>query len=192
MISRKYPHNAKGLEINERPLDFSNSEFWHYLHEQKVAAEADRNRNTQNVNETERTLCGQIMLFTTVLLTGSIFFLGDNDTRSALTTVQAVFIISSLLLLFASAIFGILYFFKIISFFERWAQAADKVADVYNDREFNTWKEATDQLSKAQLGIPTKTDKRLLNAQLISLGIAGLAYLGLIAGILFDFTSITT
>lgn len=190
-MNKKNPHNRKGLEINNRPLDFDNPEFWHYLQGQKTSAEADRNRNTQNVNETERTLCSQIMLFTTVLLTGSVFFLGDRGAVVELTTIQRVLILSGLIFLFTSAILGILYFFKIMTFFERWAFAADKVADVYNDREFSTWKEATDKLSKAQADVPTNTKTGLLVGQLIFLGLAGLAYMGLIAGILFDLRFLT-
>jgi hypothetical protein len=56
---------------NDQPLDFSNTELLEWLRAEAVRAEVKRDDNVSSVNRTELALCGQVMLVTTVLLTGS-------------------------------------------------------------------------------------------------------------------------
>jgi hypothetical protein len=179
---KKSPNN----NANDRPLDFSNHELWLWLQEQKAKADHDRNRHIESSNQTERALCGQLMLITTVLLTGNVVLFSNKDTYTSLTNLQSYLLIAGIVFLCLSITAGIKHYFEVMNFFTLWAKTEDSRADIYNNQDFETWTEAGALLTAVDADAPKSTNNKWLLAQLISLGSAVALYLLLVSGVLFD------
>lgn len=181
---------ARDDTANKSPVDFNDPYTANTLQRLKNAAENEVSRNSQNFNETERSLCGQAMLFTTVLLTGSVFLLGDTTSRDGLTSNQAILILAALISLFGSALFGFMYFFEMLRFYKNNAYSADARLDILDNPRFKTWEEGKDMLNDTMEDTKPENDYKLLIFQLAFLGAASIAYICLIMSLLFDFAGL--
>jgi hypothetical protein len=92
--------------------------------EQKSAS--DSNRNIENANETERSLCGQLMLVSTVFLTVSVVVLGNNDSRSSLAWSGHLLILVTFITVLLSIACGVKYYFDNIAFYTNWEEYITK------------------------------------------------------------------
>jgi hypothetical protein len=141
-------------------------------------------------NETERALCAQLMLVDTVMLTGTLVALGDQDLFEALTTLVCTLILLAFAFLLISMGFGIAYYFRIIRYNKTWAKAKHRAMREFLDTANKTWDELRKKTNDHQVSIPEELDTVLLRIQIIFIAGATLAYLVALFGLLFNVSNI--
>jgi len=89
-------------------------------------------------NETERSLSGQLILLTTVLITANILFLGDGAIISKITHAQKEYVFSALILEAIATIAGIINYLRIEYYYNKWASTFYKSASIIYERKYKT------------------------------------------------------
>jgi hypothetical protein len=176
---------------NSLPLDFGNEALLNFLEKEAIRTEGKRDDNASMSSQVELNLCGQLMLLSTVLLTGSVVWFGSKDVTSSLTLLQTGALLLMFMCLFTSISAGIKYYFVLSGFFQKWAESEDKVSDVFRDKEFATWGEVVKKIKVARKGLDNLAERKWLWVQIILLGLAVLSLFSLVCGVLFDFTWLT-
>lgn len=179
------------LPPEDRPLNFNNSDFTDFLRNEAIRVEEKRDKNADSSTQAELHLCNQLMLLSTVLLTGSVVWFGSKDVTRSLTQFQTIALIMMLIFLITSVSAGIKYYFILSNFFGRWALSEEKVSDVYRNREFTTWNEAIKKIKVTRKGLDNSANRFWLFCQITLLSLAVVSLMLLISGVLFDFTFIT-
>ncbi|HEY4964197.1 MAG TPA: hypothetical protein VIH90_05870 [Candidatus Saccharimonadales bacterium] len=141
-------------------------------------------------NETERALCAQLMLIDTVLLTGTLVAVANQDLFNALTTPVSTLILLALVFLLISMGFGIKYYFTIIGYDKKWAIAKHRAMREFLDNSIQTWGELRKKTNDHQTDIPEELDTTFLRMQIIFIAGAALAYLIALFGLLFNVSNI--
>jgi len=157
-----------------------------FMHERKASYEADRNRNSASANETERSLCGQLMLVSTVLLTGFVIFFGSRENTTKFTPHQIKLLISGIALLCFSIAAGVKYYFVLNKFFRSWATTDHKTAELYNDDSIKTWEEIQNRTDELQSKNKPESSFTWLFIQIALLASAAIAYVMLLIVLLID------
>lgn len=137
-------------------------------------------------NETERALCAQLMLIDTVMLTGTLVAIANQDILAALTVPVSVLILLALVFLLISMGFGIGYYFAIITYDKRWAIAKHKAMREFLNNGILTWSGLSRKVNDHQTDIPEELDTILLRIQIIFTAGAALFYLVALFGLLFN------
>lgn len=114
--------------------------------EQKAAN--DSNRNIENANETERSLCGQLMLVSTVFLTVSVVVLGNNDGLSNLSWLGRLLILATFTIVLLSIACGIKYYFESVEFYKGWAKFHHDVYETFRDGNLGVGKVDIEELNQ--------------------------------------------
>jgi len=141
-------------------------------------------------NETERALCAQLMLVDTVMLTGTLVALANQDLFEALTTPVSTLILLAFGFLLISMGFGIAYYFSIIRYNKTWARAKHKAMREFLDGSNMTWSELRKKTNDPQTSIPEELGIILLRIQIIFIAAATVYYLVALFGLLFNVGSI--
>jgi hypothetical protein len=136
-------------------------------------------------NETERSLSGQLILLTTVLITANILFLGDGAIISKITHAQKEYIFSALILEAIATIAGIINYLRIEHYYNEWATNFYETAEMVNDRKYKTPTGLNRKLSANQEKVKERKFRFALWAQILTI-IGSLAiYLALLYNIFF-------
>lgn len=141
-------------------------------------------------NETERALCAQLMLIDTVLLTGTLVAIANQDLFNALTTPVSTLILLALVLLLLSIGFGVKYYFAIIGYDKKWAIAKHKAMREFLDNSIQTWGELSKKTNDHQTDIREELDGTFLRIQIVFIAGAAVAYLIALFGLLFNVSDI--
>lgn len=183
---------SSGKSPTEDPIDFTRPEVFGFIHATRDGYIHQRDRSLTEENETERALCGQLMLITTVLLSANIVVLSNGDLLKLMSDAQRALMLAGVILLIASIAAGIKYYFQLMHFHFDWAKASNDVVNLHSEVDFKTFKEAGRKVDAIYKDVPTQTPKRWLHWQIKLLGVGSLSYLLLLIAILFDFSFITT
>jgi hypothetical protein len=89
----------------------------------------ERSRNSNDASESERAMCGQIMLISTVLLTGVVAIFGVRSPDNSLTYLQGIVLLMGLLTLALSIYFGICYYRYLALYFEAGATINNNITN---------------------------------------------------------------
>lgn len=141
-------------------------------------------------NETERALCAQLMLIDTVLLTGTLVAIANQDLINALTTPVSMLILLALVLLLFSIGFGVKYYFAIIGYDKKWAIAKHKAMREFLDSSIQTWGELSKKTNDHQTDIREELDGTFLRIQIIFIASAAVFYLVALFGLLFNVSDV--
>ncbi len=182
----------KKKDLNKLPLDFTSETLLNFLEKEAIRTEEKRDDNANMSTQVELNLCSQLMLLSTVLLTGSVVWFGSKDVTKSLTPLQAGALLLMFIFLFMSIATGIKYYFILSKFFEKWAEAEDKVSDVFRDKEFTTWDEVLEKIKVVRKDLKNLTKRKWLWAQIGLLSLAVVSLFLLVCGVLFDFTWATS
>lgn len=159
------------------------------------AANKNVERHVTNANETERALCGQLMLINTVLLTLSAATLGGDFIKEPFTFAQSVLIITGITSLVVSIASGVLFYLKIIKSEIEWAVVEHKQANIFSGVTELTDQAITNAEAKAKrlrsTGLNT-SNMFPLHLEIATLGLALLVFGGLIVSLLFNFNGLIT
>lgn len=179
-------------ERNNLPLDFNDTTLLNFLEKEAIRTEEKRDDNASMTTQVELNLCSQLMLLSTVLLTGSVVWFSSKDVTRSLTSLQTTALLLMFVFLLASVAAGITYYFTLGKFFEKWAESEDKVSDIFRNKEFSTWNELFKKIKVARKGLKNLNKRTWFWVQITLLGIAVLSLFSLVCGVLFNFTWITT
>ena len=137
-------------------------------------------------NETERALCAQLMLIDTVMLTGTLVAIANQNLFDVLTTPVSALILLALVFLMISMGFGIAYYFAVIGYDKRWAIAKHKAMREFLDDSIQSWSELRKKTNDHQTDIPEELEATFLRIQIIFIAAAALFYLVALFGLLFN------
>lgn len=178
------PHRPSATRVDL--IDRSNSDHIKRLNNEiHKFTEASQYFVTET-NETERALCAQLMLIDTVMLTGTLVAIANQDIFAALTVPVSVLILLALVFLLISMGFGIGYYFAIIAYDKRWAVAKHKAMREFLDNSAQTWGELGKRVNDHQTDIREELDAFSLRIQIIFIASAALFYLVALFGLLFN------
>lgn len=158
-----------------------------YANRQRLRLEDRRNNLSAEGNETERSLGSQLMLISTVLLTGNVIFLGNISNVNLLSPNQKILVLSGLVFVTSSIVAGIAYYLETIQFYEKWAKALDEGVDVFAKGEYEDESEAHEKVMAAQLAQPAIASKRSLFIQLGLLFGAACSYILFVVALFVNF-----
>lgn len=188
-LQRAKNHQMKNKESsNSKQIDFSSFKVQDFINEHKAMQTADKNRAATEGNETERSLCGQLMLITTVLLSANFIFLGNKSGElTSYSIYQTMLILLGISLLLIALFCGIKHYFNLIKYWEKWAKASHNGELVFTRQNFKTWDEAKQQLDEALKDQINIGDRTWLNYQIVTLCITSVIYIILVTALLVDF-----
>ena len=167
-------------------IDRSNPDHIEYLNnEVHKFAEASQ-YFVAETNETERALCAQLMLIDTVMLTGTLVAIANQDLFNALTTPVSALILLAVAWLLLSMGFGVRYYFAIIGYDKRWAIAKHEAMREFLDNSIQTWADLRKKTNDHQTSVPEELESTYLRIQIIFIASAALFYLVALFGLLFN------
>jgi len=179
---------SRSLQSHEdRPINLDDEADQRFINHELEQNLSDRDSSVQEAREVERALCSQLILVATVLLTVSMFAVGNSDLLSKMSCDQQYLTLLAIAALIGSIVAGIKYYFVLGGFYSAWAQAKNEVAHIYGDVDFTTPLEARSKAYEKTSHLDNRPKTEWLKKQLWALGIAGGAYLLLLIAVFFDF-----
>ena len=148
----------------------------------------DRDRNIQNGNEWEKSLSGQLILLSTVLLTAMVFVIGEGERFSKISYCGKSILILGIVSIILSIFFGVLYYFQCIKFYHQWAKTHHERFEIIRDTQPEEWDKISVKLDNYLSGKEESSNDRYLKIQAILILTAGILliifYIGLVYGML--------
>jgi hypothetical protein len=172
--------------VTRNLIDRSSKAHVDYLNSQKRDFAAASNYFVQETNETERSLCAQLMVVDTVLLTGTLVSMTNKDLIAMFSTQLKLLVAFAFAYLLLSIFLGIRYYFSVRNYNYRWALAKHNSMTLFLDPSIRTWDELRRKTVNLQTGIPQEQPMGGLRLQIIFLGSAAIYYLVALFGLLFD------
>jgi hypothetical protein len=145
-------------------------------------------------NETERAMCGQLMLATTVMLSANIVMLSNGEILKSMTFDQKWLTLLGVLSLGVSIAAGLQYYMVLVGFHKMWGFANSARAKLLSEAKFRSFGEMETMenvIFKPTQG-KTTPEPRWLNVQKWALKIALIAYFVLLQAVLFDWRWVTS
>lgn len=173
-------------------FDLDRAEDRVYLNELQNTYLSEVGTSDSEGNETDRVLSSQLILITTVIITGNIVVLGNKDLLQSLTWAQQGLVAIGLASLVASLYSGITYFQKIRAFHRGWGEARYNV--VLELDKVKTGDKYSDLSAKVDNLIKHKganIDEKYLNYEIWILFGALFVYLVLVVSLVGDWHFIT-
>lgn len=171
---------------DQQPLDFTDEDTIAFLNRQRASFSEARDKAGSESNESERALCGQLMLLSTVLISVNVVILGDSDVLKSLTTAQRILSTLGLALLISSIVTGILYYFKVFASYKNWADAHHKVVERIESKSFSTLAQLGQYIKNTYKHLDIHVRMSWLRVQVACLFSAFAVYLLLVIALLFD------
>ncbi|GEM_PF-3998347 len=140
--------------------------------------------NSSEGNETERSLSGQLILLTTVLITATVLALGDSNIVSKITHAEKKYVFCILLLEALATFAGILNYLRIERSYDAWAKIQYRCAAIIKERNYKRPDELERSLNREQDEI-CKKPRIALWVQVGSITVSLLLYLVLLFRLLF-------
>jgi hypothetical protein len=173
------------------PIDLSREADQNFINREIEQSLLDRDNSAQEAREVERALCGQLILVATVLLTASMFAVGNSDPLNKMSYGQKYLTLLAILALISSIGAGIKYYFILQSFYNDWARAKNGVAHLYSNVDFTTPLEARGKAYEKTKHLDNKPKNEWLKRQIWLVVAAGGIYCLLLIAVFFDFRDIT-
>jgi len=137
-------------------------------------------RNLADANQSERDLCGQLILISSAFLGLSGVF-AASDWSDKLTGWEPGLLIAGVILLVLSVAAGIVYYFKVIKSETEWADIDNQTADAFDkasrtdsDTELYELTNAANELQKSKI---LATSLAWLKTEIILLATAAVVYI---------------
>jgi hypothetical protein len=178
--------NKKLADFENRKVDLTKRQDREFITRQKNEYAKDRNQSAAEANESERALCSQLMLVTTVLLTANVFILGDSSLLKSMATIQKVLVMLGMVALSSSILTGIKYYFELKKFYTDRADAKDSLVQSFGDIDFDTFTEARTKVESTLKPLPKHVDEKWLIRQVQLLVLAFGVYVLLVIAIFFN------
>jgi hypothetical protein len=172
---------------NSKSLDFSDPDTIAFLTEQKHRFEAQRDRSSGEANSTERSLSGQLILLTTVLITVNVIALGNGSLLDQLSIDQKILILAVFVLETLSTAYGIRHYFAMENSYNKWADAYHEVTTIIDSKDYSTTQELSEKIKNTQNGLDIHPSRPALNKQVYCILASFVVYLLLLIAILFNF-----
>lgn len=137
---------------------------------------AQRDRALGQLNGTEQSLCTQLMLINTVLITVSVLILSNVIQSTHFSTWDKWNTIIAFVMLVASTLAGIKYYFEIMRLHRKWADVKHSITYFIAFGHYTHQKQMREDIVQRQESIAGDTNKRYLYAQIGCMSIALLAY----------------
>lgn len=177
---------------NSNKYDFNDPDTVAFLTSQKHKFEQQRDKSSGEANNTERSLSGQLILLTTVLITVSVVALSNGDLLNHLSINQKILIIVAFILETTATISGIVHYFKMENSYNKWADAYHKVTIILDGHDFNTQEELTAKIGKAQSNLDIHPARPALKLQVGAIAATFAVYLVLLIAVFFNFHNVLT
>ena len=173
--------------VESKALDFNDVETDAYLTSQKHKFEKYRDMFATEANTIERSLSGQLILLTTVLITVNVVALGNGDLLNHLTVIQKWLILAAFLLETVATIAGIAHYFKMEALYNKRADGYHDATTVIDSRDFSTESELSQKIQAVQSNLGIHPPRPALKLQVCCIVGSFLAYLLLLLAVFFDF-----
>lgn len=164
--------------------DFSDPETAKSLDALQNKFEVESNSNSAEGNETERSLSGQLILLTTVLITVNILVLSNDSIVKHITHLQKVYVFWALVSEAIATFAGIMNYVRLENSYNRWAGVWRNCAEIVKGRKYKTPEELDGKISAEQSRIQDR-DRPELWVQIGAIGISIILYLFLLYSFLF-------
>jgi hypothetical protein len=174
-------------DYDNEEYDFSDSNTVAFLTSQKHKFEKQRDKVSAEANTTERSLSGQLILLTTVLITVNVIALGNGELLNHLTNNQKILIILSFIFEMLATVAGIIHYFKMESSYNKWGDAYHRVTQIIDGKDFKTEKELSDKIQAAQTDLKIHPVRPALKLQVGCIIGSFLVYLVLLLAVFFNF-----
>lgn len=109
--------NKKLANFEDRKVDLTSLDDRDFIDRQKNENIADRDKSSQEAKESERALCGQLMLVTTVLLTANVFIVTNSGLLRSLNNIQKLIMLLGMSVLSGSIHAGVKYYFVLMKYY---------------------------------------------------------------------------
>ncbi|HVX48482.1 MAG TPA: hypothetical protein VHA05_03970 [Candidatus Saccharimonadales bacterium] len=166
--------------------DFSKPKTDKWLNRLSDKFEHDGEITSREGNETERSLSGQLILLTTVLITVNMLVIGgDGKVFEHLTHTQKEYVFAALILEIVATIAGVVNYLRIEYYYNEWAGVLYKCAGIVTGREYKNQDELNNLLRTT---IDTMKDRKVrlaLWTQIAAIVFSLLVYVVLLHSILF-------
>lgn len=154
-----------------------------------IRSEQQALRNVQNGNNTEVALCGQLILVTTVILTGSGVVLVNMNVLNVLSISQRTFLLLGVVLLIMSLFCGIKYYFVLTKYFFDWAFAEHEVVSFHENLDPKTvsYTQFKARVEEIKGHLSSQSPNGWLKGQVALLGFGSAVYILFCGSMLFSF-----
>jgi|GEM_PF-3197387 len=150
-----------------------------------------RNISLAELNASERALCGQLMLITSVLISANLVVYSDFARLQSMAANQKVLIVVGFSLLIVSIGSGIKNYFDLISFHIDWAKGYNDVVNLLGKAKDTDVVIAVSRVNEILSSLKQQSSVVWLRLQVIFLFLALFAYFILVIAVLFDLRIIT-
>lgn len=174
---------------DEKTLSRSNLDDVAHVNRQRERFARLRDETAAQGNETERNLCAQLMLLTTVLLTANLAIVGATDLTTQLTFAQRLLVVLSFGSLLFSIASGIKFYFDVLQSFLDWGRAKHEVVLLF-DKAYDMPEDALAKKVDELQDLPNDSPRDWIYLQIGSLSLTLLLYFLILLAILFDWTSL--
>lgn len=188
------PHNsANNMATIDQRFDLDRAEDRLYLKELQDTYMSDVAISDTEGNETDRVLSSQLILITTVVITGNIVVLGNKELLDSLSQVQQILISAGLLGLVLSLYMGIKYFQTIREFHRGWGDTRYSIVlELKRVKTGDTYSDLSTKIDNLLNSVGANIDERYLNRQVRILLAALFIYLVLVISLVANFTHWTS
>ena len=184
----------KKIEFVTKPIDKMNEDEVHYLIKYTDGVNANfintANLMYEKANQSLQDLSAQLMLITTVMLTGSLIALGNEELLKVLSIPLRWLIVSIFLLQVMSVLSGIFAYKQRERFFATSADVAADTGKMVKAREYKDLDEM-DASIENMARTEEASKETALHAQIYCLGISLVIFFVFIVGVLFDIPGYT-
>lgn len=166
-------------------IDFNNQNDVEFLNAQKKRFEHHGEFNISQGNVTERSLSGQLILLTTVLLTVNVLVLGDGNILGASTSPKVLLFLALIAEALATCA-GIANYLMLEQSYDGWSAIYMKCAAIIEARGYKTREELIEILTEEQEGIGSSNSKYALYLQAGLICLSLVFYIVLLGGVFFS------
>ena len=167
--------------------DFTDIETVNYLTSQKNKFEKYRDKFAAEANTIERSLSGQLILLTTVLITVNVVALSNGELLNHLSDNQRWLILLAFFMETVATVAGIAHYFKMETLYNKWADAYQDAVKIIDERNFTTQPELANKVQGVQSNLDIHPPRPALKLQVACIAASFGAYLLLLIAILFNF-----
>lgn len=164
--------------------DFSDPETAKSLDALQNKFEIESNSNSAEGNETERSLSGQLILLTTVLITVNVLVLSNESIVKHVTHLQKIYVFWALISEAVATFAGIMNYIRLENSYNRWAGVWRNCAEIVKGRKFKSPEELNRKINAEQARIQDR-DRPELWVQIGAIGISLILYLSLLYNVFF-------
>jgi hypothetical protein len=168
-----------------RKFDFDDENTIGYLNSQIDKFEHFGEYHLNQGNLTERSLSGQLILLTTVLITVNVLVLGDSSLVSHINSSQKVLLLLAFIFEGLATLAGITNYILLESSYDSWSKIYYRCAQYVASRVYDSADEFTNWLDNEQKDIGRSYSKYALGTQITLILVSMVFYMILLHGVFF-------